>query len=356
MKNENVKTMVFLMCLLALLIFPSLSLRNAYAVEETPYVELSHWSLVTDAEAEHFPWTHSIAPYETGIAVDSSGKIYVSLPDLFKIKKYSSDGAIEGTWVYATSTTNSEIMAVGTNGAYSAYNSEVRRIPFDGTEFSFDAGDLFIAGLTFDNAGNILLTDDRSWQISKYSTTGVLLERFRLSPSSFAPGGGWLHHSDIAVGRDGLMYVLDTRTEHDGTGRALGYRLSVIVYNPVSTTNSVIDLGLPEFGCGVETTEFYKLRRSSLALDQHGYLYVYCSAPTRSIIKVRNDGSAVLKYTSVPQVDDMTIYGDNLYILDSYNNVYKSALRSEPAVTIPSVDFRKPITAPVKIPPRAMPR
>ena len=108
-----------------------------------------------------------------GIAVDSSGNVYVADTGNYRIQKLSSDGTYLAQW--------------GIPGSYNEISLPI--------------------GVTVDSSGNVYVTEDNNNQIVKFSSDGTCLAQWGTSgsnPGQFESPGG------IAVDTAGNVYVVDS--------------------------------------------------------------------------------------------------------------------------------------------------
>jgi DNA-binding beta-propeller fold protein YncE len=122
------------------------------------------------------------APY--GIAIDqATGAVYVSNSASDTIKRYVSDGAATPTYT---------VDGTFTSPAHGNGASQIG---------SFDSA-LAVDPVTHD----LLVADSENERVDRYSATGGFLGSF---DGSGAPGGSFSALTDIAVGPDGTVYVID---------------------------------------------------------------------------------------------------------------------------------------------------
>ncbi len=321
--------------LIASIILTSINTGKANAIDEVRYTEIAHWAAVGASEDGPEITRFGEKP---GIAIDNAGNIYLMLPSISQIKEFSPAGDFLERFSNFFFSHNSDEMAIGRDGIHYATGIGVSKLRFDGSKSYnfFSPGTIGnpIEALAMDNDGNIYLSIPETSAVKKYDSSGSLLSIFNI----LLPDRSGVYEKYIDVGKDGLIYVLDDN------------RRLIIVLNSDGTIRNRIDISAPEFSCemrasdpDVEDESWGD--RSAMAVDDYGYVYVYCSGGTRSIEKIRNDGHLVLKYTSPPQVKAMAIRDNNLYIVDDEKIVHKSALRMEsPPVMTPRAPLLTPKT------------
>ena len=137
--------------------------------------------------------------YEKGIAVDADGNLFVADTDNKRIKKYKSDGELDTTWCL------DGIMAT-----------------------SIGAGQIdYPSGATMDSMGRLYVVDTYNFRVARYTCSGELDTAWGTGGyiGTGAPGSGndeFCIPSYVAVDSDGNIYVSDTENHrikrYTGTG------------------------------------------------------------------------------------------------------------------------------------------
>jgi hypothetical protein len=142
--------------------------------------------------------------YPTGLAFDSGGNLYVANTDYGRIAKYSPTGnllnatfatGLSSAWamafdkddnLYVTDSSNNKVVKIGQSGSMNA---------------SFITGLGYPTGLCFDRSGDLCVANYYTGIISKYDTTGHLLN------ASFAVTGQGYNVESLAIDLGGNLYV-----------------------------------------------------------------------------------------------------------------------------------------------------
>jgi sugar lactone lactonase YvrE len=155
-----------------------------------------------------------------GGAVDSSGNIYLVDSYSFKVKKFSSSGALLRQWGGPTSSVGQPYSPVavtldGSDNLLIADNSlySIRKIDSSGnllaqfgSRGSANGQFEYIGGLAVDGAGSIFVSDASQSSISKFDRSGVFLQRWGTGGAGI---GQFAWPSSLAVDRSGYVYVAD---------------------------------------------------------------------------------------------------------------------------------------------------
>ena len=182
--------------------------------------------------------------YPYGVAVDSSGNVYVADLDNYKIRKVSPGGVVttlagNGSWGSADGTGTAASftypygVAVDSSGnvyVADSYNNKIRKVSSDGVVTTF-AGNGWVGstdgpgtaagfnhptGVAVDSAGNVYVADSWNNEIRKVSSTGVVTTVAGYVGSSIpgVDGVGRLARfnapGDVAVDASGNVYVADS--------------------------------------------------------------------------------------------------------------------------------------------------
>jgi hypothetical protein len=285
-------------------------------------------------------------PY--GVAVDSSGNVYVTDSSNGRIQKFTSSGTLLGWWgldnigytgwhdpgsgrtgVYGDGNGQLQTpvgIAVDSSGnVYVADWGNCRIQKFTSTGLfvtkwgSYGSGDgqfLFPHGVAADSSGNVYVTDDGNGRVQKYTSSGTLLGWWGLDnigytgwhdPGSgrtgvYGDGNGQLHWPrGIAVDSSGNVYVADYYNN----------RIQKFTSNGAFVTK----WGSP----GSEDGQIYS--PCGVALDSSGYVYVVDNGNWR-IQKFTPGGTFVTKWGSYGSEDGQFDFNWGGVAVDSSGNVY----------------------------------
>ncbi len=156
-----------------------------------------------------------------GVAVDSSGNVYVADTNNNRIQKFTSSGAYMTQWGSSGSGdgqfSNPNGVAVDSSGnVYVAdtYNNRIQKFTSTGTLITkwgssgFGDGQLSNpSGVVVDSLGNIYVADRNNNRIQKFTSTGTLITKWGSSGSG---NGQFNYPSGVAVDSSGNVYVADT--------------------------------------------------------------------------------------------------------------------------------------------------
>ena len=256
-----------------------------------------------------FVWRITGAPntmiVPTKIAVDGQSNIYVVDGGNHRIQKFDTDGKLltmwgsygdgDGQFIFFVRPAHFGAVAVdGAGYVYvTDYNSRVQKFDSNGKflmkwgsagdgEGQFASGaDLPIAA---DTQGNVYVADGANYRIEKFDSNG----KFLLQWGSYGNGDGqfgentnWSGPSDIAVNRQGNVYVADVAN----------YRIEKFDANG----NFLSQWGSQGTGDG----QF--LDAGAITVDQQGYIYVTdnqqnAGGPTNQVSKFDSNGKFLLKW------------------------------------------------------------
>ena len=213
------KTVFLLRCLLCVALLMMFCAPFAHAQNSYQFVRA-----VGSANADTFGRPQ-------GIAVDTSGNVYVADPDKNRALKFDSNGdfllgvgagynGVAGSVGTAGSGAgqfyNPQGVAVDGNGSlYVADNNNHRIQKFDSNgNFLFQIGTFgsqngqfnHPIGVTTDLSGNIYVADGNNNRVQEFSSSGNYLTQFGL----YGTGNGQFNiPADVAVGGNGSVYVVD---------------------------------------------------------------------------------------------------------------------------------------------------
>ncbi|MFA5414209.1 MAG: PKD domain-containing protein [Methanoregula sp.] len=158
--------------------------------------------------------------YPNGVAIDSSGNVYVADTNNNRIQKFSSTGAFLSKWgsegsgdgqfsnphdiaidsgdnVYVADTSNDRIQKFSSTGS------------FLGKWGSFGSGDgqfYYPQGVAIDSGGNVYVADTSNKRIQKFSSTGTFLAKWGTQGSG---DGQFVYPLGISIDFSGNVYIVD---------------------------------------------------------------------------------------------------------------------------------------------------
>jgi len=271
----------------------------------------------------------------SGVAVDSSGNVYVADMQNNRIQKFSSDGTFLTKWGsegYGDGQFGSpKGVAVDSSGnVYVADDFRIQKFSSDGTfltkfgsrGFGGDGQFIDLYGVAVDSSGNVYGVDLSNSQIQKFSSTGTFLTKWGSYGTSF---GQFKWCDGVAVDSSGNVYVSEY----------INHRIQKF-----SSTGSYLTQwggGSPGSGNG----QF--IRPSAVAVDSSGNVYVADHTNFR-IQKFSSTGSYLTQWGDYG-TGDGTFLNPSAVAVDSSGNVYvadenshriqKFAIQTVPPTTVP---------------------
>jgi hypothetical protein len=221
-------------------------------------------SLVSGQETYRFErmWPTLLQPWyfnrPKGIAVGPDDLVYVVDTDYARIRKFTRDGLFITQW--------------GREGLG------------DGEFGRCEGGYNLRNGIAFDGNGNVYVTDTINHRIQQFSKDGIFITKWGRNNGDGTSGtdnGEFNYPSDIAVDREGFVYVADYWNN----------RIQKFTFNGSFVTKWGRNRGDGNSGAG--DGEFYW--PSSVAVDPGGYIYVADEFNHR-IQKFTADGDFMLKW------------------------------------------------------------
>jgi PKD repeat protein len=209
------------------------SLGNVYASVSENFTRDEHYDLHADINIQKFDsngkfitkWGSSGSGdgqfnHSQGVAVDSSGNVYVADYGNNRIQKFDSNGAFITKWGSKGNGdeqfNNPRGVAVDSSGnVYVADSGNCRIEKFDssgkfitkwGSEGSGDGQFYYPCGVAVDSKGNVYVTDDGNNHIQKFDSNGAFITKWGSSGSGY---GQFIYPWGVAVDSLGYVYVAD---------------------------------------------------------------------------------------------------------------------------------------------------
>jgi DNA-binding beta-propeller fold protein YncE/signal transduction histidine kinase len=253
-------------------------------------------------------WGGNSNPY--GVAVDSSGDVFVSQSSANKIQKFSnvgnplsqfgSSGSGNGQFnspkgIAIDSTGNIFVADSGNNRIQKFNSSGVYQSQF-GSAGSGNGQFNTPTGLALDASGNIYVADTGNQRIQKFDSAGVYQSQFGSAGSG---NGQFANPTNLAINSSGTIFVADNLNNRIQAFDSSGVYLS-------------------KFG-----TYPYIYSPNGIAISSNGYIYIADTGNNR--IRVYNSEGTQLYNFSVTNPPGLAFGPNNaLYVTSfSLNNVYK---------------------------------
>jgi sugar lactone lactonase YvrE len=246
------------------------------------------------------------AGFPQGLAVDSSGNVYVAAGT--SVAKLNSSGVSS---TFATGFTSASGLAFDASGnLYVADSSsgKVYKVSPNGVSSPFPATLSSPKAVAVDSSGSIYVAEAGGHRVTQLSPAGIVTATPLPSPSVSAPSG-------VGVDASGNVYVSDT----------LHHQIKKISWtNGVKTVTPIagaVTTGLPNVSPTPGTAAFFNTP-TSLAVDRAGTVYV--ADDLNHMIRVITADGII---TTIPASGFVSMSGiavdssGNIYVSDSYNRL-----------------------------------
>ncbi|PYE61985.1 DNA-binding beta-propeller fold protein YncE, partial [Aneurinibacillus soli] len=245
--------------------------------------------------------------YPQGVAVDSSGNVYVLDSSNNRIQKFDSSGTYVTKWGSYGSGDGQfrypQVIAVDSSGNVYVedYNNRIQKFDSSGTyvtqwgsDGSGDGQFSYPQGIAVDSSGNVYVADTNNNRIEKFDSSGTYVTKWGSYGSSF------IDPSFSATDSSGNVYVADTRNNR--------------IEKFDSSGTYVTKWG--SYGSGDGQFQ----NPQGIAVDSSGNVYVVDSDNNR-IEKFDSSGTYVTKWGSNGSGDGQFQYPQGIAV-DSSGNVY----------------------------------
>jgi DNA-binding beta-propeller fold protein YncE len=249
--------------------------------------------------------------YPYGLAVDSSGNVYVADRDNYRIQKFTSSGVFITKWGSSGSGDGqfNRPYGIAVDSAGNVYvadteNDRIQKFTSSGvfiTEWgSFGSGDGQFDGpfgVAIDRLGNVYVAERDNNRVQKFTSSGVFLTKWGSSGSG---DGQFIAATGIAIDSSGNVCVAD----------CYNYRIQKFTSSGVFLT---------KWGSnGSGDSQFYY--PSGIAVDSSGSIYV-ADCNNNRIQKFTSDGVFITKWGSPGSGDGQFQLATGIAV-DSSGNVY----------------------------------
>ena len=161
-----------------------------------------------------------ISPYLNGIAIDSYGNVYVADTGNYRIQKFTSDGSFLTKWgssgtgdgqlscrfYIAVDNSGNIYVADSANARIQKFASSGAFLAKWGSSGTGDGQFSNSSGIAVDSSGNVYVADEYSNRIQKFTSSGTFITKW----GSSGTGDGQFNNSTgIAVDSSGNVYVAD---------------------------------------------------------------------------------------------------------------------------------------------------
>ncbi|OLE40274.1 MAG: hypothetical protein AUG16_04860 [Thaumarchaeota archaeon 13_1_20CM_2_39_20] len=299
--------------------------------------------------------------YPQGVALDSSGNIYVADRGNDRVQKFSSSGeylltlGVSGTSgidishfntpvsvaldssgnIYVADTYNHRIQKFSSSGEYLMTLGVSGKFGTDNAHFSYPEG------VALDSSGNIYVVDTYNHRIQKFSSSGQYLSTLGMSSEFGTDNAHFCYPASVALDSSGNIYVADSGNERIQKFSSSGQYMSTL-----GASGPYMSSGMSS-NYGSDNSHFNT--PESVALDSSGNIYV-ADTYNHRIQKFSSSGTYISTLgASGKYGSDNSHFGypasvaldgsENIYVADFDNNrVQKFTPKGsfEKYVTIPS--------------------
>ncbi len=278
----------------------------------------------------------------TGVAVDSSGNVYVADTQNFRVQKFSPDGTFLTKWE-TPGMTPAGVAVDSSGNVYAIQFSEIRKFSPTGTllmtwgsEGNGDGQLYFASGVAVDPSGNVYVTEGGNNRIQKFSSGGTFLTKWGTQGTG---DGQFQNPFSSAADSSGNVYVADTQNNRIQKFSSGGTFLTK--WGGLGSWSYDGEFSIP----------------TGVAVDSSGNVYVADTLNNR-IQKFSSTGSFLTKWGSEGSGDGQFSHphgvavdsSGNVYVADTQNNrIQKFAIQAVPQ-TITPTPTPTPTTVPTTVP------
>jgi hypothetical protein len=245
-------------------------------VHADTYASLFSWGSHGSGDGQ-FLTANGVNPSPSGVAIDSSGNVYVADSGNYRIQVFTNSGSFVTKW-----------------GSYGTADGQ------------------FIepTGIAVDSSGNVYVADSGNYRIQKFTSTGVFITKWG---SNGVADGQFNYIADVAVDSSGNVYVADSGN----------YRIQKFT----STGVFITKWGNNGFGNGQFNPSYSgNVKYMGLAVDLAGNVYV--AEGSLEVQKFTSDGAFVVKFSNYTgyysTTDSIAVDGSgNIFVSGHYNKITK---------------------------------
>ena len=258
------------------LLFGAMFGSSLMVVHADTYASLFSWGSHGSGDGQ-FLTANGVNPSPSGIAIDSSGNVYVADSGNYRIQEFTSNGSFVTKW-----------------GSYGTADGQ------------------FIepTGIAVDSSGNVYVADSGNYRIQKFTGAGVFITKWG---SNGVADGQFNYIADVAVDSSGNVYVADSGN----------YRIQKFTGAGVFITK----WGSNGFGNGQFNPSYSgNVKYMGVAVDLAGNVYV--AEGSLEVQKFTSDGAFVVKFSNYTgyysTTDSIAVDGSgNIFVSGHYNKITK---------------------------------
>ena len=250
------------------------------------------------------PATSAMLNHPEGVAVDSSGNLYIADRWNHRIRKVDTSGTITtfagtgtsgccndgGPAKLARMTWPEDVAVDGSGNLYIAdgFNGRLRRVNSQEIITTVAAGLSWFKGIALDSSGNIYIAESSDHRIRRVDTGGTITTVAGTGQGGFSGDGGLATSAllnrpeDVAVDSSGNVYIADS----------LNYRIRRVDTSGIITTFAGIGFAYESDGSGPATEAVLPLP-SGVAVDGSGNIYI-ADPSSQRIKQVDTSGTLVI--------------------------------------------------------------